>query len=651
MRKGRRFARFAVTALAAIVCHFFPSSSSPFSAILLLQYNEPTHVKTLKMSILPRIANPVNSKEILSELAEYVGGGAGGGSGGVDADLARQAVRATGEIGVRVPQAADTVVESLLEALEMEAEYVRAATVMTMVDLLRVYPSKAPLVIPSLNRVLKRMEDAQGRAAVVWMLGEYGHLIEDAPYLLEPLIDSLAASASTSASSAAHAAQAAAAVSYKTGELAGVGGGVEAESDLVRNELLTATLKLFFKRPPEVQKMLGRLLKACLSAPPSPTDAIAAAAAPPPPSASASVRDRALLYYRLLKANVGEASAVVGGERAPVASGFHDEQAPEVKRAIWDEFNTLSVVYGKPASQFVSNDHRIIPLDAAAAASKKKAASSSADDDEGLLSQADSALPAYGSEGTSATTAAAAASGAGAAPVVDLLGADDLLGLGSSSTSTASSAAGGYGGVASSSLQPMPAAAPAPSASGLLGLASLYGGSAPAPAPAPAPVAAPMGGGGFGGGGGFSSMFGAAAPAPAPMGMGMGMAAGPAFRAGATLDPASYQSKWGAMQPSAVLQLRGGSAGHPMPAAVGELDALLRQAHVYPIASGDVGSSIKFYLFAVDNSTGSLHLWEMLLDKASNSFAITQKSENPMAAAAASQGITAALRPLLAPGQ
>ena len=30
-------------------------------------------------------------------------------------------------------------------------------------------------------------------------------------------------------------------------------------------QLLTATTKLFFKRPPEVQKMLGRLLQKCLA--------------------------------------------------------------------------------------------------------------------------------------------------------------------------------------------------------------------------------------------------------------------------------------------------------------------------------------------------------------------------------------------------
>ena len=63
------------------------------------KYNEPTCVKSLKMRILPKIACAANAREIISELAEYVGG--------VDADLARLGVRAIADIAVRVPLAAE----------------------------------------------------------------------------------------------------------------------------------------------------------------------------------------------------------------------------------------------------------------------------------------------------------------------------------------------------------------------------------------------------------------------------------------------------------------------------------------------------------------------------------------------------------------
>ena len=88
------------------------------------KHSEPSSVKTIKIRCLPKLANVSNAREIVAELTEYVSG--------VDAELARQAVRAIGAIAIRVPPAADVVVESLLELVEMEAEYVRAQTVIVM---------------------------------------------------------------------------------------------------------------------------------------------------------------------------------------------------------------------------------------------------------------------------------------------------------------------------------------------------------------------------------------------------------------------------------------------------------------------------------------------------------------------------------------
>lgn len=59
------------------------------------------------------------------------------------------------------------------------------------------------------------------------MFGEYGQDIESAPYILEYLIDHTDNEASPA----------------------------------VRLQLLSSTVKLFFKRPPECQRMLGRLFE------------------------------------------------------------------------------------------------------------------------------------------------------------------------------------------------------------------------------------------------------------------------------------------------------------------------------------------------------------------------------------------------------
>ena len=76
--------------------------------------------------------------------------------------------------------------------------------------------------------------------------------------------------------------------------------------------------------------MLGRLFKACLAE-----------------GVTAAVHDRALLYYRLLRTDVKQAAAVIGGEAPPVETFTEDLRTP-ADEAVWREFNSLSVVYGKP---------------------------------------------------------------------------------------------------------------------------------------------------------------------------------------------------------------------------------------------------------------------------------------------------------------
>lgn len=56
------------------------------------------------------------------------------------------------------------------------------------------------------------------------------------------------------------------------------------------------------------------------------------------------MHDRALLYYRLLQQGVEIAERVVNPTKQAV-SVFADTQSSEIKDRIFDEFNTLSVLY------------------------------------------------------------------------------------------------------------------------------------------------------------------------------------------------------------------------------------------------------------------------------------------------------------------
>jgi AP-4 complex subunit beta-1 len=67
----------------------------------------------------------------------------------------------------------------------------------------------------------------EGKTAYVWILGEFGEFIEDSPYILEKMIEEQK--------------------EFNSVKLSGV--------------LLTSLLKLFFKRAPEVHKMLGQFME------------------------------------------------------------------------------------------------------------------------------------------------------------------------------------------------------------------------------------------------------------------------------------------------------------------------------------------------------------------------------------------------------
>jgi len=97
----------------------------------------------------------------------------------------------------------------------------------------------------------------------VWILGEFGEQIEEAPYILEKMVEEQK----------------------------------EFNSVKLTSILLTSIFKLFFKRAPEVHKMLGGFLEQMIKS-----------------AADTDLKQRAVFYYRLLKTDINLAKTVVNGE-------------------------------------------------------------------------------------------------------------------------------------------------------------------------------------------------------------------------------------------------------------------------------------------------------------------------------------------------
>jgi len=284
---------YVVLAHFLVIAQRAPVIFSSIYTSFYCRMNDPSYIKDLKLQLLSAVADDGNAYEIVTELTEYVTD--------INEHLSREAVRAVGRIALEV-QDVTGLLDRLLGFLELGKSKVTAETLIQMKDLLRRYPHIAEVAIASVASISPQdVDEPEARGAFIWILGEHGNHIQDAPYLLELL-----------------------AVDWTS------------QAVVVRLALLTAAAKLFFARPPECQALLGSVLSSAAA------------------DTDQDIHDRGLFYYRLLRRSVEEAQQVISPTVAPLSS-FAEEQSPEMMDRIFEEFNSLSVIYRRPSQAFIKD--------------------------------------------------------------------------------------------------------------------------------------------------------------------------------------------------------------------------------------------------------------------------------------------------------
>lgn len=270
-----------------------------------VRYSEPTHIKHSKVRLLAKLANAETAPDIVAELGELVAD--------VDETMGRLAVRSMGSIALHDSGgqgAVESIARRLVEMLDFQGiPHVSSEAATALAGLVRRHPNIISVVSAPLPRALRYITEPSGKSNVIVMLGEYGESIPEAPYALEKVIDS-----------------------YDT-----------IIDDGIKTALLAATVRLFFLRPPEMQKMLGRLLKKATE-----------------DASSQDLHDRALFYYRLLRSspdhNVAKA-IITSKSMAMTTNHFAEEDDSELRAALMNEFNTLCTVYRCKAENFIEEDN------------------------------------------------------------------------------------------------------------------------------------------------------------------------------------------------------------------------------------------------------------------------------------------------------
>ena len=148
--------------------------------VFFCKYNDPPYLKLTKLEIMVRIANSSNVDQLLAELKEY--------AMEVDMDFVRKAVRAIGQVAIKIEESAEKAVNVLLELINSKVGYVVQEVIVVIKDIFRRYPGYEG-IIPTLCQCIDDLDEPNARGSLIWIVGEYADKISNAGDILAGFVD------------------------------------------------------------------------------------------------------------------------------------------------------------------------------------------------------------------------------------------------------------------------------------------------------------------------------------------------------------------------------------------------------------------------------------------------------------------------------
>ena len=148
--------------------------------VFFCKYNDPPYVKLQKLEIMVRIANDKNVDQLLAELKEY--------GAEVDMDFVRRAVKAIGQVAIKIESASEKCVNTLLDLIATKVNYVVQEAVVVIKDIFRKYPGYEG-IIPTLCKYIDELDEPEARGALIWIVGEYAEKISNADDILSGFVE------------------------------------------------------------------------------------------------------------------------------------------------------------------------------------------------------------------------------------------------------------------------------------------------------------------------------------------------------------------------------------------------------------------------------------------------------------------------------
>ena len=269
---------------------------SPF----LCTYHDPEYIKLVKLDILYQLATQSNATDVLDELQSCVTD--------INENIARKAIHMIGRLALKWSLVADPCVAALKTIMQGRADYALQESVMVVKDILRKYPDRYGYIVTMLRDHTPSLYESPAKVSMIWILGHFCDHVEGSTDALHDYT-----------------------LSFMD------------ESSDVQLALLTATVKLFLRKPksggPIVQKILHQA-----------TDLVA----------NPDVRDRGYFYMRLLTLDANMAMAVA------FADASSEEALEQVQQHVLDQLilqgaSLVPLLQQNPPVMIPKVRHRFMP--------------------------------------------------------------------------------------------------------------------------------------------------------------------------------------------------------------------------------------------------------------------------------------------------
>lgn len=222
-----------------------------------------------KIEVLIKVADEKNVEMVLNELKEY--------SNDIDAELVSCAVKAIGHIILKTEKGARRAVEIIKEIAVQGTDLALQEAVIVAKDIFRKFPNKYDSLTKDLCARLEEYTEPESKSAIIWVLGEYAERIDQSEIVIGKYIETFLE-----------------------------------EPTVVQLSLLTASVKLYLKKPDEAEDLIEKILKLATEEADNP-----------------DLRDRAYIYWRLLSADPEKTKEVVLSEKPNIAEDSYNTYSEE----------------------------------------------------------------------------------------------------------------------------------------------------------------------------------------------------------------------------------------------------------------------------------------------------------------------------------